>query len=161
MSTPLPPNFKLSSQLMITVIDRVSEGEFLTDVAKDMGLSYSALGSWMDGDPEAREAIAAAKKRGVEALMAKANQVLVDAYENADGKMSGMVQAASNLAHHYRWLAGMLSNQVYGSKVAIEQKSTVTLRDERASLQDKIMEELGATAVEGTKETDDVSRLTH
>ena len=112
---------KLDSLGTEKVCARIGDGDTLTQIAKDSGVSIGTLLAWLEIDPErsarAREARAATARYWDEKASEGVAQS-ADPFELAKAK---------ELAHHYRWRASKIAPKEYGDKLNLNHGGTVNL----------------------------------
>lgn len=121
------------------LMDLVAHGEGIQFACEKAGVKIRTLHSWLELRPDFSRAFAAAREMGAEFCEAEAIKALREVLHVSSKEDGARVQAAHNYAHHMRWRASKLRPKVYGDRVQIDQKSEVTLKDERDQLRDKVL----------------------
>jgi hypothetical protein len=95
------------------ICSKIMDGNSLTDIAAEVGVSFGTLQSWFDSNSEysarAREARAATAKFWDD----KATRTIELASDQFE------LSKAKELAHHYRWRAAKIAPREYGDKIAV------------------------------------------
>lgn len=133
------PKPKAKNKLAVIGIDvicaKIMDGNSMTDIAAESGVSFGTLHAWLAANPEhsarAREARAATAKLWDD----KATSTIESAGDQFE------LSKAKELAHHYRWRASKIAPREYGDKLAVGGaddlppiKSDVNVRPDEAYL---------------------------
>ena len=97
------------------ICNRIAEADNMRDVAKWCGCTYSTLWRYMHATPDRENRMKNALSESAEALMQKAQDVLVESLDKANGRDA---QASKALAEHYRKMAGY-RNAAYSDKPGV------------------------------------------
>ena len=129
----------LTEDLMLELCARIANGRPLTVTAKELNVPVSSVFEWAGKYAEFGEQFNKAREAGSEGLVDYATATLERVQD--DDVQGPAVAAANALATHLRWVAAKLKPRVYGEAVRIDQTTELTVKDERAQLRDKILEE--------------------
>ena len=88
------------------ILDRVADGETVTAIARDLGVSRAMLGNWLNHERRV-EQYALAKRRAAGALVEQS----LDIVDEAD---PSTVQVAKLRADTRRWIASKLDRESWG-----------------------------------------------
>lgn len=123
-----------------TLLDRVAAGEFVSAICRDHDMpSRKAVLRWETRLEEFRGALARARAQGADALVEKAERVLLEATGDRDE-----INRAKELAQHYRWCAAKLHPARYSERQEIFQVSaTVSEEKAEAHIPDWMKERIG------------------
>ena len=108
---------------MVSVLDlctiewfehRLAEGQHLTGMAKEVGVTLATLLEWINRDPNRRAQFSEARRRTAQMWEERAEKVLLEA------KGKDELYKARELAHHYRWRASKIAPREYGVHVTQE-----------------------------------------
>lgn len=104
---------KLDAFGVDSVCDSVGNGQSLTSIAAQVGVSIGALLGWIEADSER-----SARVREVRTMMA-AYWVERAETEIRDSADEFELKKAKELAHHYRWKASKIAPRDYGDKLEV------------------------------------------
>jgi hypothetical protein len=93
-----------------TIINRVHDGEYAAEIARDFGISPAALSNQLASDPEYHKA----RECGIEHRLAQRESELENTADSAG------VSRARELLSHQRWRAEREFPQRWGAKSSIE-----------------------------------------
>lgn len=99
------------------IVDRIADGDKISDIAKDLGVSRQLIYRWADASPERKELVHAALRASSHSLAEDAGSVLDDMAKKTD-LSSAEVALASHRAQYRKWLAGVRNKEDYGDKAA-------------------------------------------
>lgn len=132
------------------ICEMVIDGDSYTAIAKKAGVSKALLSIWIAKDPERAALAHEARAFSARTFDDKAETVLLEAQTPFE------LQAAKELAHHYRWRASKISPE-YSDKLQIDQKTTLTdLTDEQ--LDAKLAQLFGSNQVTEAADPGDPTR---
>lgn len=99
----------------------VIDGTMLTRIAESVGLSKSALLSWIDSDDVRSARVREARNQAAGSWDERAEQVIEDAGDPFS------LAKARELAQHYRWRASKIGHKVYGDKLDLKHSGGVSV----------------------------------
>ena len=125
------------------VCESITDGNSLTKIATEAGVSIGTLLNWLAADPErsarAREARALAGRLWDE----KAERSIEEATDPFT------LARAKELAHHYRWRASKIAGKEYGDAMTLKGDAEHPLRVKSADLSDEQLLALAAGGAGG------------
>lgn len=115
---------KLDAVGIGAVCDSIGEGNSLTLIAQEAGVSIGSLLVWIEADRER-----SARVRETRTVMARywderSERVIEDSEDEFD------LKKAKELSHHYRWRAAKIAPREYGDRQTVEHDVTGNLADE-------------------------------
>ena len=96
------------------ICSRIQEGEMMTAICADIGVSLTSLATWFAADPERALRANQARMAAADAYVEAAEQAILDCIDPA------MMTRARELAHHRRWRASKMNPRRYGDRVTQE-----------------------------------------
>lgn len=97
-------------EMEAVVIERIAAGDYITHIARDLGVSYHTLRKWFKEDPERLAAVTDAKEASADVHAEKGLKVL----EAADPGEPGGVRKAAKIAEYRKYLAKVRNRAEYG-----------------------------------------------
>lgn len=117
----MPYPAKKTEKLLEEVLDRLSLGETLTSIARDLKFSTVSWGRWLEEDEALASAHARARLAGADALADNVLEIVDAPPERHDGKIdNGSIAWARNRAEYRLKLLGHWHPTKYGAKTTTE-----------------------------------------
>ena len=113
----MPYPAKKTEKLLEEVLDRLSLGETLTSIARDLKFSTVSWGRWLEEDEALASAHARARAAGADALADHVIEIVDEPPERFEGKIdNGSIAWARNRAEYRLKLLGHWQPSKYGNK---------------------------------------------
>lgn len=109
-----PAKAKVDAIGLEAICERVADGESLTGIAVDIGVSIGTLLSWIEMDSERSARVRESRIISARIWDEKAESGIERAGDPFD------LAKAKELAHHYRWRAAKIAPRDYGERVTQE-----------------------------------------
>lgn len=93
----------------------IADGKSMTDISKQIGVSFGSLATWLEADPERSARAREARSQVARLWDEKAEDEIRSATDNFE------LARAKELSHHFRWRASKIAPREYGDKVAVGQ----------------------------------------
>jgi hypothetical protein len=117
----MPYPAKKTEKLTAEVIDRLSLGETLTSIARDLKFSTMSWSRWLEQDEELAQAHARARAAGADAVADHVLEIVDTEPERHEGKIdNGSIAWARNRAEYRLKLLGHWRPEKYGTKTTAE-----------------------------------------
>ncbi len=112
---------KKNDKLVAEVLDRLSLGETLTSIARDLKFSTVSWGRWLEEDKELSLAHTRARAAGADAIADHVLEIVDTEPERHEGKIdNGSISWARNRAEYRLKLLGCWQPTKYGAKTTTE-----------------------------------------
>jgi hypothetical protein len=112
---------KKNDKLVAEVLDRLSLGETLTSIARDLKFSTVSWGRWLEEDKELALAHTRARAAGADAIADHVLEIVDTEPERHEGKIdNGSISWARNRAEYRLKLLGCWQPTKYGAKTTTE-----------------------------------------
>lgn len=113
----MPYPAKKNDKLIAEVLERLSLGETLTSISRDLKFSAMSWGRWLEEDEELAQAHTRARLAGADAVADHVLDIVDTPPERHDGKIdSGSISWARNRAEYRLRLLGFWQPSKYGAK---------------------------------------------
>jgi hypothetical protein len=113
----MPYPAKKNDKLIAEVLERLSLGETLTSISRDLKFSAMSWGRWLDEDEELAQAHARARAAGADAVADHVLEIVDTPPERHDGKIdNGSISWARNRAEYRLRLLGFWQPSKYSAK---------------------------------------------
>lgn len=113
----MPYPAKKTDKLIAEVLDRLSLGETMTSIARDLGFSTMSWSRWLEADEELAQAHARARAAGADAVADHILDIVDAEPERYEGKIdNGSISWARNRAEYRLKLLGHWRPEKYGTK---------------------------------------------
>ena len=117
----MPYPAKKNDKLTAEVLDRLSLGETLTSIARDLKFSTMSWSRWLEDDEELSAAHARARAAGADAVADEVLEIVDAPPERHEGKIdNGSISWARNRAEYRLKLLGHWRPEKYGTKTTTE-----------------------------------------
>ena len=117
----MPYPAKKNDKLLAEVLERLSLGETLTSISRDLKFSAMAWSRWLDEDEELSLAHAKARAAGADAVADHVMEIVDTPPERYEGKIdNGSISWARNRAEYRLKLLGFWQPSKYGTKTTTE-----------------------------------------
>lgn len=117
----MPYPAKKTEKLTAEVLDRLSLGETLTSIARDLKFSTVSWGRWLEQDEELSAAHTRARMAGADAIADDVLEIVDKEPERHEGKIdNGSIAWARNRAEYRLKLLGHWRPEKYGTKTTAE-----------------------------------------
>jgi len=117
----MPYPAKKTDKLVAEVLERLSLGETLTSVARDLKFSTVSWGRWLDADEVLSDAHARSRVAGADAVADHVLEIVDKEPERYEGKIdNGSISWARNRAEYRLRLLGHWQPSKYGTKTTTE-----------------------------------------
>jgi hypothetical protein len=117
----MPYPAKKNDKLIAEVLDRLSLGETLTSISRDLKFSTMSWGRWLEEDEELAQAHTRARLAGTDAVADHVMEIVDTPPERHDGKIdNGSIAWARNRAEYRLKLLGHWRPDKYGTKTTTE-----------------------------------------
>ena len=97
------------------ICSRIVDGEMMSDICRDIGVSRPTLTEWINSDPDRQARSDRARIEAAAAYVEAAERAILDAPSD-----STELTRARELAHHFRWKAARSNPRRYGDRVTQE-----------------------------------------
>ena len=112
---------KKTDKLVAEVLERLSLGETLTSIARDLKFSTMSWGRWLEEDKELSSAYVRAREVGADAIADHVIEIVDTEPERYEGKIdNGSISWARNRAEYRLKLLGCWQPTKYGAKSTTE-----------------------------------------
>lgn len=113
----MPYPAKKTDKLIAEVLERLSLGETLTSISRDLKFSAMSWGRWLEADEELAQAHTRARLAGADAVADHVLDIVDTPPERFEGKIdNGSIAWARNRAEYRLRLLGHWQPSKYGSK---------------------------------------------
>jgi transcriptional regulator with XRE-family HTH domain len=145
MATPGPKpekTAKLEAIGITTICGRIAEAEFLSDIAKDAGVSISTLSNWLNSDDNYKMYVRARESQAdkhAEDILRIADDGLNDTQTDDDGNVivnHDHIARSRLRVDSRKWLAAKMAPRRYGEKLELAGDKENPIRHEFAWKQD-------------------------
>lgn len=117
----MPYPAKKTDKLVAAVLERLSLGETLTSISRDLKFSAMAWSTWLDQDETLKLAHAKARAAGADAIADHVMEIVDTPPERYEGKIdNGSISWARNRAEYRLKLLGHWRPDKYGTKTTTE-----------------------------------------
>jgi hypothetical protein len=117
----MPYPAKKNDKLIAEVLERLSLGETLTSISRDLKFSAMSWGRWLEEDEELAQAHARARAAGADAVADHVLEIVDTPPERFEGKIdNGSISWARNRAEYRLRLLGHWRPEKYGTKTTTE-----------------------------------------
>ena len=117
----MPYPAKKTDELIAEVLDRLSLGETMTSISRDLKFSTMSWSRWLEEDKELSAAHARARAVGADAVADHVMEIVDAQPERHDGKIdNGSIAWARNRAEYRLKLLGHWRPDKYGTKTTTE-----------------------------------------
>jgi hypothetical protein len=117
----MPYPAKKTDKLVAEVLDRLSLGETLTSITRDLKFSAMSWGTWLAEDETLAHAHAKARAAGADAIADHVMEIVDAPPERFEGKIdNGSISWARNRAEYRLKLLGHWRPDKYGTKTTTE-----------------------------------------
>lgn len=117
----MPYPAKKTDKLVAEVLERLSLGETLTSISRDLKFSTMSWGRWLDEDEELAQAHTRARMVGGDAVADAVMEIVDTPPERFEGKIdNGSISWARNRAEYRLKLLGFWQPDKYGTKTTTE-----------------------------------------
>ena len=117
----MPYPAKKTDKLVAQVLERLSLGETLTSISRDLKFSTMSWSTWLDEDEHLKLAHAKARAAGADAIADHVMEIVDTPPERYEGKIdNGSISWARNRAEYRLKLLGHWRPDKYGTKTTTE-----------------------------------------
>lgn len=116
---------KIAAFGLANLCARIADGQTMTSVAQELGVSIGTLFTWIESDAERSARMREVRAQTARLWDEKATKCIEDAADEFE------LKKAKELSHHYRWRASKIAPKEYGDRLEIENKGMplVVVRD--------------------------------
>lgn len=112
---------KLNAIGLESVCEGICDGNSLTAIAEQAGVSVASLLNWIEAEPERSARVREARRLMARIWDERAEQLIANASDEFE------LKKAKELAHHYRWRAKAIAPKEYGDKVELSSDPTAPI----------------------------------